>query len=80
MKVRILKWQNLKLEDWNEKCWKLESQFWIFAKKLIIKKKKKQKKRRRKRKKESEDAPNFQNTTKALTLRMQCNSKTPRLP
>ena len=31
MKVRRLKWQNWKLEDWNEKDWKLEGQLFIFA-------------------------------------------------
>ena len=30
MKVRGLKWQNWKLNDWNEKYWKLEGQFYIF--------------------------------------------------
>ena len=31
MKVKGLKWQYWKLEDWNEKNWKLEGQFCIFA-------------------------------------------------
>ena len=26
-----MNWQNWKLEDWNEKMWKLEGQFCIFA-------------------------------------------------
>ena len=34
MKVRELNWQNWKLENWNEKEWKLEGQFCIFAKYL----------------------------------------------
>ena len=31
LKVRGLNWQNWKLEDWYEKEWKLEGQFYIFA-------------------------------------------------
>ena len=42
MKVRELNWQNWKLENWNEKEWKLEGQFCIFAKYLKEKKKRAQ--------------------------------------
>ena len=36
MKVKGLKWQKWELEDWNEKDWKLDGQFCIFAKKKYI--------------------------------------------
>ena len=29
--------KNWKLDDWNEKCWKLEGQFWIFALIILLK-------------------------------------------
>ena len=31
MKIRELNWQNWDVDDWNEKMWKLEGQFCIFA-------------------------------------------------
>ena len=30
-KLRGLKWQNANLEDWNEKWWNLEGEFYILA-------------------------------------------------
>ena len=37
MKLKRLKWQNLNLENWNEKWWNLECEFCIFG--LFLKKK-----------------------------------------
>ena len=46
LKVRELNWQKWKLEDWNEKHWKLKGQFCIFTKKKMYFPKKKIKKKR----------------------------------
>ena len=45
LKVRELNWQKWKLEDWNEKHWKLKGQFYIFAKKKCTSPKKRLKKK-----------------------------------
>ena len=36
MKFKGLKWQNLNLEDWNEKWWNLESEFYILTYKIYL--------------------------------------------